>query len=120
MMIILIGFFAGILSGMGVGGGMILIPALTILEGVGQHAAQTVNLCYFLPTAAAALIIHIKNKNVAFRPALGLAASGILFSLLGAYMAVRLPAELLRRVFGGFVAAAGVREIVFALTKTVK
>ena len=120
MLIIIIGFLSGILSGMGVGGGMVLIPALTMLKGVEQHVAQTVNLFYFIPTAVTALIVHIKNKNIEYRPALKLVASGILFSLLGAWLAVRLPSDVLRRIFGGFIIIAGIREI-FAgkkLTKT--
>lgn len=122
MTTVIIGFLAGVLSGMGVGGGMILIPALTLLTGAEQHVAQTVNLFYFIPTAAAALTVHIKNKNVAFKPALKLVASGLLFSLLGAFIAVRLSPAVLRRVFGGFIIVAGVREVYAGkkLTKTVE
>lgn len=111
MVIILVGFLAGILSGMGVGGGMVLIPALTIFEGVGQHTAQTVNLFYFIPTAAAALFVHIKNKNVELKKAVTIVGAGLVFSLFGAYLAVRLSANILGRVFAVFVIAAGIREI---------
>ncbi len=112
MVVILAGFGAGILSGMGVGGGMILIPALSVFAGVEQHVAQSVNLFYFIPTAAAALAVHIKNKNVEIRTAVKLSAAGIAFALLGSYLAVRLPAEILRKIFAVFVAFSGVREII--------
>lgn len=46
-----ISFAAGLLGGMGMGGGTILIPALTIFLGVEQHAAQAANLIAFLPMA---------------------------------------------------------------------
>ena len=59
---IIVGFFSGIISGMGIGGGTILIPAITILWGVDQKVAQITNLIYFIPTASIALILHIKNK----------------------------------------------------------
>ncbi len=112
MIVILAGFMAGILSGMGVGGGMILIPALSIFAGVEQHTAQSINLFYFIPTAAAALAVHIKNKNVEVKTAAKLSAAGIVFALIGSYLAVRLPAEILRRIFAVFVAFAGVKEII--------
>ncbi len=117
MIIILIGFAAGILSGMGVGGGMILIPALTLLEGVEQHTAQTVNLFYFIPTALAALAVHIKNKNVELKPALSMAAAGFVFSVLGAYLAVSLSAQLLTKAFAVFIIIFGIREIAAGIRK---
>lgn len=112
MIIALVGFAAGILSGMGIGGGMILIPALTIFEGIEQHVAQTVNLFYFIPTAAAALIVHIKNKNVAIKPALKIVATGFVFSVLGAYMAVKLSSAMLTKAFAVFIIVFGIREVV--------
>ena len=58
-----IGFFSGIISGMGIGGGTILIPALLFLTEVNQQQAQGVNLIYFIPTAVMALITHRKNGH---------------------------------------------------------
>ncbi len=110
MLAILIGFFSGIISGMGVGGGMILIPALTMLLGVNQHTAQTINLVYFVPTAVVALIVHIKNKNVKFS-ALPMIITGIPCSLLGAYIAVRLSSSVLSKCFAVFIFICGVREL---------
>lgn len=48
MKLFLIGLFSGIVGGMGIGGGTILIPALTIFIGTEQHIAQSVNLFFFL------------------------------------------------------------------------
>ncbi|MGN0818548.1 MAG: TSUP family transporter, partial [Candidatus Coproplasma sp.] len=53
-----VGFFAGLLGGMGMGGGTILIPALTIITGVNQHVAQATNLIAFLPMAAFSTGVH--------------------------------------------------------------
>lgn len=111
MSVIFFGFLSGILSGMGVGGGMILIPALTLLCGVDQHTAQTVNLFYFLPTAAAALAVHLKNKNVEIKPALKMAAAGLIFALAGAWLASAVSDQWLRRAFGIFIVIFGFREI---------
>ena len=55
---LLAGFFAGLLGGMGMGGGTVLIPALTILLGVEQHIAQATNLVAFLPIAVVYFKVH--------------------------------------------------------------
>ena len=60
---ILIGIFAGIFSGIGMGGGTILIFLLTIFAEMEQHIAQATNLIYFIPTAISAIIVNYKNKN---------------------------------------------------------
>ena len=52
---ILIGIFAGIFSGIGMGGGTILIFLLTIFAKMEQHIAQATNLIYFIPTGFANL-----------------------------------------------------------------
>ena len=56
----LAGLLAGIVSGMGIGGGAILIPVILWVTDVTQQQAQGVNLLYFLPTAAVALVTHVK------------------------------------------------------------
>ncbi len=111
MLVVVAGFLSGVLSGMGVGGGMILIPALTLFEGVGQHAAQTVNLFYFIPTSVAALAVHLRDKNILVRPALKMAAAGLAFAIIGAWLASAVSDDWLRRAFGAFIAVFGVREI---------
>lgn len=108
---IIIGFFSGIISGMGIGGGAILIPALILLQNVSQQVAQGINLLYFLPTAAVSLIVHIKNKNVVLKTAFILGISGVLGAIVGSLLAVKMPADLLRRFFGIFLFLIGVYEV---------
>ncbi len=116
MITVLIGFFSGIISGMGVGGGMILIPALTMLSGVSQHTAQSINLFYFIPTALASLIVHIKNKNIEYS-ALSIIITGVVFSALGAFISSKLSADILRILFGIFIFVFGVIEILGSFKK---
>ena len=108
---ILTGFLSGIISGMGIGGGAILIPALVFFEGVGQQMAQGINLTYFIPTAVFALIVHLKNKCVRVKLALLLGGCGILGAALGAYLATARDSGLLRKLFGGFLLFVGIYEI---------
>ena len=57
----LFGFLGGVLGGMGMGGGTVLIPLLTVFLNVGQKTAQAINLIAFSPMAAVALFVHFKN-----------------------------------------------------------
>lgn len=109
--VVAIGFFSGIISGMGIGGGTILIPALIFLLGLDQHQAQGVNLLYFVPTAVVALTAHAKNKNVLWKTAKPLAFLGLAGAAAGALLAVSLDAELLKKIFGGFLFLMGLSEI---------
>lgn len=111
MLLIITGFFAGILSGMGVGGGMILIPALRFLSDASQHTAQAVNLFFFIPSAIGALIVHIKNKTINFRAAFPMIASGIPLAVIGAKLALLLPHRILGKIFAVFIFVFGVSEI---------
>lgn len=111
MLNIIIGFFSGIISGMGIGGGAILIPALILIEGISQQMAQGINLTYFIPTAIISLIVHIKNKNVEFKTAAIIGSSGIIGALIGAWLATTLSGDLLRRLFGFFLLLVGLYEI---------
>lgn len=111
MLYAIIGLFSGVISGMGIGGGAILIPALILLTNMTQQSAQGINLLYFLPTAVAALIIHCKNKAVEWKCALIIGMSGVIAALLGAWIAVGLKSELLQKLFGGFLLLTGIYEI---------
>ncbi len=111
MLNIIIGFFSGIISGMGIGGGAILIPALIIIEGLSQQMAQGINLTYFIPTALISLFVHIKNKNVEFKTAAIIGGSGIIGAVLGARLATTLNGDLLRKFFGFFLLLVGLYEI---------
>lgn len=91
MLLFLIGLASGIISGMGIGGGTILIPALVIFVHPDQHIAQSVNLLFFIPTAVIALIVHIKNKRVNFKISIPVAFFGLMGAYLGSKIAFSLP-----------------------------
>ena len=109
-MLIIIGIAAGIISGMGMGGGTILIPALGFAVNPEQHIAQSVNLLYFVPTAVIALIIHIKNRRIDFKMALPIIIFGMFGALFGSWLAIRLAGNDLKKLFGVFLLAMGIYE----------
>ena len=104
-----IGFFSGINSGMGIGGGTILIPALLFLTEVNQQQAQGVNLIYFIPTAVVALITHRKNGTLDLKTAKPLALLGLAGAAAGAFLAVSLESEILKKLFGCFLLLMGLK-----------
>ena len=107
----LAGAVTGVLSGFGVGGGTLLLIYMTAFAGVGQAAAQGINLLYFLPTAATALPSHIKNGYVVRWAALPAIAAGLVGTALAAWAATALDTALLRRLFGVFLLYIGVTEL---------
>ena len=98
-----LGVVFGIVGGMGLGGGIVLIPALTLLMGAGQHAAQGMTLFAYLPMAAAALVSHFRQKNVRLKPALFLTAFGCVGGVGGYLLASAIDDAPLRTVFAVFL-----------------
>jgi len=111
MLLIIIGFLSGVISGMGIGGGTILIPALVFFARASQHAAQSVNLAAFFPTAFIALWIHTKNKHVKYKIALLLFSAGAFGAFLGSLFAVSISSLALRKAFGIFLLFMGIYEL---------
>lgn len=108
---LIIGFFSGLLGGMGMGGGTILIPALTIITGVEQHVAQATNLIAFLPMAVLSLSVHKKRGLISFEGIGYVIIPAVIFSVLGGLAASFLPGDILKKLFGGFLIALGIRGI---------
>ena len=107
----LAGAVTGVLSGFGVGGGTLLLIYMTAFAGVEQHQAQGINLLYFLPTAAAALLIHSKNRQVEWKAVLPAALCGCLTAGILSMAAMHMELDLLRRLFGGFLILTGIAEL---------
>jgi|AntRauTorcE11897_2_1112592.scaffolds.fasta_scaffold00001_22 uncharacterized membrane protein YfcA len=113
---LLIGLLSGVLAGMGMGGGTILIPALTILMGVSQHFSQSINLVSFVPMAIIAIIIHFKNHLINYKIVLPVLALALVGAFFGATLANDVSADLLKTIFGVFLVVIGV----FNLYKSIK
>jgi len=105
------GLVSGIISGMGIGGGTILIPCLTIFFGMDQQTAQGINLLYFIPTGIAAVILHAKNKRINKPLVKGLVLYGLAGAVMGSLIALSVNQESLKTWFGYFLLSVGVHEI---------
>lgn len=108
---VLAGLVCGVLSGFGIGGGSLLMVWMTAVMSMEQPSAQTINLLYFLPTAAAALIFHFKNKQICKKAILPAVLCGCAAAAGGAFLAMAIDPGLLRKLFGGFLLLVGLSEI---------
>lgn len=104
-------FFAAILGSMGMGGGGVLLIYLTLFGGMGQLAAQGINLLFFIPIAAIALIIHSKNHLVRWKVALPCLLTGVPGVFLGSWLAGVFGDGVLQKLFALFLLFIGVREL---------
>lgn len=111
MFYITIGFFAGIIGGMGMGGGTILIPALILFASIDPKIAQSINLLSSIPMTIIALVIHIRDKNVVKELVIPIALFGILGAVAGSFVANYITSEHLRKIFGIFLLIVGSIEI---------
>lgn len=115
MLEILIGAFSGIFSGIGMGGGTILIFLLSTIVGIEQHIAQATNLIYFIPTAISAVIVNYKNKNLDLKIAFSISFWGIIGAIIGSIISVNTEVNTLRKYFGIFLLIIAVNEVYMLL-----
>lgn len=108
---ILIGIFSGVFSGIGMGGGTILIFLLTTFIGLEQHIAQATNLIYFIPTAISAIVVNFKNKNIDTKLAIFVSIGGALGAIIGANISVNIDVLKLKKLFGIFLVVIVIHEI---------
>ncbi len=114
---ILFGFLSGIIGGMGMGGGTLLIPLLTIFLDLEQKLAQGINLITFLVMALVSLCIHYKNGYIETRGIFYIVLTGVVFSIGGAFVAGYLPSRILQICFGVFLSGLAVIEIIKSFKK---
>jgi len=108
-----VGVAAGILSGLiGIGGGIIIIPALVILCGFSQHLAQGTTLALMVPPIGLlAAWTYYKAGFVDMKVAAIICLGFVAGSLLGAKFATGIPEPILRKTFGGFLLLVSLRMI---------
>ena len=108
---LLCGIGAGVISSWGVGGGTLLLLVMTLFLGVEQRTAQGINLLFFLPTAASALICHWRSGSLDTPTLKQSIPPAVIAALLGAWVATAIDVELLRKPFGVYLLASGISLI---------
>ncbi len=106
----LLGVVVGLFSALfGVGGGIIMVPALVVLAGFTQHMAQGVSLAVMVPTALVGGYRYWQEGNVNVWIALAVCVGSIPAAVLGAEIAHKLPQTTLRAMFALFMVAVAAR-----------
>lgn len=120
MIEVLTGFISGIVSGMGMGGGTILIAILVCSLGIDQKTAQASNLIFFIPTSIVATIINIKNKEIKWNLAIPIIILGTIGALLGAFITTKIDIGILRKMFAIFLLIITTYELYSWYNKYIK
>lgn len=105
---IIAGIAGGVIGGMGMGGGTLLIPLLTLLLGVEQKQAQAINLIAFIPMAIVVTIINAKRKNLDYKSILKVVLPAIPASIVMSFAVGKISSKALSVIFAIFLTALGV------------
>ncbi len=111
ILLIIIGIASGVLGGMfGVGGGLIVVPALIFVFGMTQHQAQGTSTAFLLlPVGILAFWNYYKAGHIDLRYAGILAASFVIGGYFGSKFAINISGPLLKKIFAVFIILAGVK-----------
>ena len=110
IVLVAFGVVVGVASGLlGVGGGTLIVPFLTLAVGFSQHSAEATSLLVILPTAIVGSLVLRRRGVGDLGLALRFGTVGAVGSVLGALLALALPADTLRLVFAVFVGVVGLR-----------
>ena len=116
IILICIGFAAGAFSGMfGIGGGLIMVPAMVFFLSMSQHAAQGTSLgVLVIPVAAVAAFNYYKQGQLDVKYALIIALTFVAGGYFGSKFSLGLSELMLKRIFGVLMLVMAVRLIFFS------
>lgn len=112
-MILLIGTILGFLSGLGVGGGSLLMLWLTLVVNMDHSIARTINLLFFVPSAIVASIFRWRQGALEIKKILPAVIAGCGAAALFAWLSTRLDIAILKKLFGILLLATGLRELFY-------
>ncbi len=103
--LLLIGLAAGFMSSMvGIGGGLVIVPALALLYGMDQKLAQGTSLLIIaMPVTAAGAYVYFKNGNANWQAALVIAITFVVGGYFGGLLANRLETGVIKKIFAVFL-----------------
>lgn len=111
MVAIVVGVALGVLSGLGVGGGSLLLLWLTLVMGEPQETARVMNLMFFIPCAFVATAFRWKQSKLPLSIALPAVLGGVLGAVLGCLLGPQINADLLKKAFGVLFIITSIREL---------
>ncbi len=110
---IIVGAVLGFLSGLGVGGGSLLILWLTLIANVPQEIARSINLMFFLPTALISSLFRWKKGNLQIKKILPAMVGGVVAAVLFTWLSRHISSDALKAPFGVLLLVTGARELFY-------
>ena len=110
---LIVSILLGTLAGLGLGGGSLLLLWLTSVLSMEYAAARALNLLFFLPAAAITCLFRIRRGSLPLRKILPSILAGCLFAGAFSYIGRFMELSLLKKLFGAFLIATGLRELLY-------
>lgn len=114
---VLVGTVLGFLSGLGTGGGSLLILWLTLVMGMDAGPARLINLMFFLPSAIVATFFNHRRCRLPIRKLLSPIVAGCIAAALASVLAKNMDTEQLKKLFGILLIFTGIRELTYRARK---
>lgn len=111
--ILFLGTLLGFLSGIGIGGGSLLILWLTLVLEVPQETARGINLLFFIPSALVACFFRWRQGSLEIRTVIPAVISGCIMAGIFSWLGTRLDTAFLKKLFGGLLLLTGIRELLY-------
>ena len=108
-----VGTVLGILSGLGTGGGSLLILWLTLVLGTAQAQARAINLLFFIPSALIACLVRWKQGRLDIKKVLPAIVAGSISAAVFAYFSIHWDTQFLQKLFGFLLLFTGTRELLY-------
>ncbi len=112
-MTLIVGTVLGFLSGLGIGGGSLLILWLTVVLQTDPLTARSMNLLFFIPSALVACFLRIRSGNLKIKPLLPAILSGCVAAALFSWISTTLDVGILKKLFGAVLLITGVRKLFY-------
>ncbi len=113
MFSVMVGTALGVLSGLGTGGGSLLILWLTLVLNLPQHEARTINLLFFIPSAIISCLFRWKQGTLRLKKVLPAIAAGSIVAGIFSFFGSSWDAQLLKKAFGALLLLTGLRELAY-------
>ena len=118
-LLILCGFLSGIFAGMGMGGGTVLVPLLSLLVGLSQRLSQAINLIVFLPVGIVSTIVYAKQKLIDFSVWWKISLPASVVAIVCAVLSLKTSIKAIKIMFAAFLIVFATVQIFSILSHSV-
>ena len=115
--VLILSSLLGFLSGIGIGGGSLLILWLTLVLDVPAETARGMNLLFFIPSALIACCFRWKQGSLDLKTVLPAAAAGCVAAAIASMLGTTLDTQVLKKIFGVILIITGLRELCYKRKK---